>query len=582
MTTNSSMVASKATRQKVAIYVRVSTHWQIDKDSLPVQKQDLINYASYVLSINDYEIFEDAGYSAKNTNRPRFQEMMSRVRTGEFSHVIVWKLDRISRNLLDFSSMYAELKSLGVVFISRNEQFDTSTAMGEAMLKIILVFAELERQTTSERVKAVMLSRATNGNWNGGRVPFGYDYDKKSGTFSINEKEKNVVTKIFAHYDRTRSLLAVSRDLNEKGIRSKRGELWSPTTVSIVLSNPWYIGSYRYNKFDESAGTRSTKKKDEAEWITVENHHEPIIQEEEFIKVGEILHRNRRNGPVDKVDVRYRKNIHIFAGLIECGECHNMFSCTSSSARKSGWKPSVYGCTSKRKTRTCSGKFVSDSKIGPFMLSYISNMIFAQSKYKPSTSKEALMNRILSGDELDSVESIGAEGLQQMIEIIKAGVNAISYAPPMLEDRNGTKNVQELSILKSEKEKTERAIARLKSMFLFDDDAMPEKDFIIEKKKLSDRLESLDSRIAEIGDSGEENSSESEKEFETKASYFLMVKTLSDSRRTNYKTLLENSDPQVIKDFMNSVIARIIVTDGLVQQIEFKNGMTHTLEYKNT
>ena len=120
--------------KKAALYVRVSTHWQIDKDSLPLQKEDLINYAKYALDVPSYEIFEDAGYSAKNTDRPAYQQMMSRLRTGEFSHLVVWKIDRVSRNLLDFASMYDELKRLGVVFVSKNEQFDTSTAIGEAML----------------------------------------------------------------------------------------------------------------------------------------------------------------------------------------------------------------------------------------------------------------------------------------------------------------------------------------------------------------------------------------------------------------------------------------------------------------
>lgn len=129
-------------KQKAALYVRVSTTMQIDKDSLPVQKEDLINYSKYALNIPDYEVFEDAGYSAKNTDRPRYQQMMSRLRTGEFSHLVVWKIDRISRNLIDFSQMYEELKRLGVVFVSKNEQFDTSTAMGEAMLKIIPIFLE--------------------------------------------------------------------------------------------------------------------------------------------------------------------------------------------------------------------------------------------------------------------------------------------------------------------------------------------------------------------------------------------------------------------------------------------------------
>lgn len=137
---------------KVAIYIRVSTVHQVDKDSLPMQRKDLINYSEYVLNCKNYEIFEDAGFSGKNTIRPAFQRMMTRVRLKEFSHILVWKIDRISRNLLDFAEMYQELKKLGVTFVSKNEQFQTDTAIGEAMLKIILVFAELERNMTSERV----------------------------------------------------------------------------------------------------------------------------------------------------------------------------------------------------------------------------------------------------------------------------------------------------------------------------------------------------------------------------------------------------------------------------------------------
>ena len=81
------------TNKKAALYIRVSTTMQVDKDSLPLQKNDLINYAKYALDIPEYEIFEDAGYSAKNTDRPRYQQMMSRLRTGEFSHLIVWKIE---------------------------------------------------------------------------------------------------------------------------------------------------------------------------------------------------------------------------------------------------------------------------------------------------------------------------------------------------------------------------------------------------------------------------------------------------------------------------------------------------------
>ena len=130
------------------------------------------------MGIDAFQIFEDDGYSAKNTDRPHFQDMMNRVRAGEFSHIIVWKVDRISRNLLDFAAMYEELKDHRVTFISMNEQFDTSTAIGEAMLKIILIFAELERNMTSERVTGIMLDRAENGLWNGARMPIGFRWNE--------------------------------------------------------------------------------------------------------------------------------------------------------------------------------------------------------------------------------------------------------------------------------------------------------------------------------------------------------------------------------------------------------------------
>ena len=105
---------------KVAIYIRVSTTHQIDRDSLPMQKKDLIAYCNLILGTDDYEIFEDAGYSGKNTDRPAFQDMLGRIRKGEFSHLLVWKIDRISRNLLDFAGLYEELQSLRVTFVSKN------------------------------------------------------------------------------------------------------------------------------------------------------------------------------------------------------------------------------------------------------------------------------------------------------------------------------------------------------------------------------------------------------------------------------------------------------------------------------
>lgn len=251
-------------KQKAAIYVRVSTQWQVDKDSLLVQKRELIAYCQLVFGIQDYEVFEDPGYSAKNTDRPAYQEMLARIRTGEFSHLMVWKIDRISRNLLDFTQMYTELKNLGIIFVSKNEQFDTSTAIGEAMLKIILVFAELERKMTAERVTAVMLSRANNGQWNGGRVPYGYNYDKGTKEFTVNPNEAKVNNLICDLYEEKQSLIYVARYLNETGYRSRQGSLWNPATIRKLLTNVFYTGRSQTRSFHSRRFTTRSIRKREA------------------------------------------------------------------------------------------------------------------------------------------------------------------------------------------------------------------------------------------------------------------------------------------------------------------------------
>ena len=284
---------------KVAIYIRVSTAHQVDKDSIPMQKKDLIAYCQLILGTDNYVIFEDAGYSGKNTDRPGFQEMMGRIRRGEFTHVLVWKIDRVSRNLLDFAEMYEELQSLRVTFVSKNEQFDTSTAIGEAMLKIILVFAELERNMTSERVTATMISRANSGQWNGGRIPYGYSYDSETKTFSIREDEASICRELKEIYLEKKSLVYTARTLNQNGRKTRSGASWSPHTVWIIASSPFYAGIYRYNRYK---GTESRSVNPEDEWVLVPNHHPAIFTIEEHEALLATLKSNARmlENPIGK------------------------------------------------------------------------------------------------------------------------------------------------------------------------------------------------------------------------------------------------------------------------------------------
>lgn len=274
---------------KAALYIRVSTLYQIDKDSLPFQRQELINLAKYMLGTDSYEVFEDAGYSGKNTDRPAFQQMMTRIRKREFTHLCVWKIDRISRNLLDFAAMYDELKKYNVTFVSKNEQFDTSSAMGEAMLKIILVFAELERKLTSERVMGVMLDRASKGLWNGARMPLGYKWDDEAKMPMIDEEEAVTIHFIFDKYEEAGSTLQLSRILNRNHIKTKRGGEWVSKTVNDIIRNPFYKGTYRYNYRESARGA----VKDEKEWVVVPNALPAIISKEQWARCNSVMDSHR-------------------------------------------------------------------------------------------------------------------------------------------------------------------------------------------------------------------------------------------------------------------------------------------------
>ena len=568
-------ISEKLAAKKAAIYIRVSTHWQIDKDSLKVQRRELIAYVELVLGITDYEVFEDPGYSAKNTDRPDYQAMMERIRTGEFTHLVVWKIDRISRNLLDFAYMYDELKRLGVTFVSKNEQFDTSTAIGEAMLKIILVFAELERNMTSERVTAVMLSRANNGQWNGGRVPYGYSWDKESGTFAVVEQEAKVANRMAELYEQYQSLLYVVKYMNDAGITTRNGKAWTPTAVRKILTNPWNIGHYVYNVH---SGGKGTEKRSEDEWITVENHHPAILDERLFYRIKFLLTRNKRGGvPANKPYVR--KNIHIFGGLLRCAKCGSNMIANQDRRRANGIRPSIYACGSRRRKQTsCTNKYISDMVLGPFVLNYVANIIRAAKSYDGSSDTELLSKKLLAGEAFSDVDSINEDALVELISAFNAADGAEEYRPQLaLSGADGT--ITEADTLKSRKNRIENALSRLNALYLYDENAMPEKDFVMQRADLSKQLEQINSRLSEIQGRGEDAEVTSDS-FIMKASYYIMANKLIEGGYIDYEKYIRAIDPAVPKSFLASVIDHIDADDGRVTAITFKNGIEHRFTYK--
>ena len=559
--------------QRAAIYLRVSTSYQADRDSLPMQRKDLVGYCEYALNISDYTVFEDAGYSGKNTDRPAFQKMMMQIRNGMYSHLLVWKIDRISRNLLDFAQMYEELKTLGVTFISRNEQFDTSTAMGEAMLKMVLIFAELERKTTAERVTATMISRANDGTWNGGRVPFGYDYNKETQTFSINGDESYIVLQMYDLYEKTDSLVRTARELNKLGYVSRQHNPFSPVSIWIILRNPWYVGTYRYNYY-KIPGRRAVKE--ESEWVVIENHHSPLVSKERFDHVQKMLDSNARYRNTPGRSSK-QKNVNIFSGLIWCSCCGAAFTASPGKLHASGYRPTKYGCPNVRKTKTCNAKYTSDPVIGEFLLNFILNVINAQKSFDKISSTADLESRLLRGDAFRDVAKIDSASVAALYEMLSSFCPADSV---LLKKPTVKKDLDpELRKLRADKRKTERALARLDHIYLYSNKQMSDKEYLVKKNDLMTDLKELDKSIGLLTSESWAQSL-SDDDFLEQASSFIISQRLQEREYIYFQGLAESTDPAVLRAFFVSIIDSVRMRNGLVETLTFKNGISHTFTYK--
>ena len=192
-------------------------------------------------------IFSDRGFSGKNMRRPAFGELMEAVEAGEIERIIVYRLDRFSRSLADFSRIWEVLQKNGVAFLSVSEQFDTSSPVGRAMLSIVMTFAQLERETTAERVRDNYHHRASLGAWPGGPAPYGYalskaEVDGRSVSTLIPDEHAKTVCRIFEEYAKPEtSLRGLAKDLTARGIHGPKREAWDNVTLSRILRNPVYV-----------------------------------------------------------------------------------------------------------------------------------------------------------------------------------------------------------------------------------------------------------------------------------------------------------------------------------------------------
>ena len=338
-------------------------------------------------------VFEDEGFSGGNLKRPDFQKMMEGVRKRRFKAIVVYRLDRISRNISDFTNLIDELTKLNVSFVSIREQFDTSTPMGRAMMFIISVFSQLERETIAERIRDNMHELAKTGRWLGGNTPTGYESEsvssvtvdgktRKACKLKLIPEEAELVKTIFDLYIETDSLTAVEAELLRRRLKTKKGNDFTRFSIKGILQNPVYMiadeDAHKYltekevflfsdlTDFDERHGlmayNRTEQEKGKAitylpmtEWIVSVGKHPGLIPAKQWIAVQRSLDRNK-----SKSYRKPRNNEALLTGVLFCSCGERMYP--KLSQRKTGDGSCIYTYVCKLKERSrreqCNGRNV--------------------------------------------------------------------------------------------------------------------------------------------------------------------------------------------------------------------------------
>lgn len=188
--------------------------------------------------------YDDGGFSGGNTNRPALQQLLKDCEAGLIDTVVVYKVDRLSRSLCDFTDLSKSFAQWNVAFVSVTQQIDTSTSAGKMMLNMLMAFSEYEREIIGERIRDKFAASIRRGMWMGGCVPLGYRVENRK--LVVVEQEAEVVRRIFRRYLETQSTLTIARELNADGIRTKTGKEWNMGSMDHMLHNVFYIGKMTY------------------------------------------------------------------------------------------------------------------------------------------------------------------------------------------------------------------------------------------------------------------------------------------------------------------------------------------------
>ena len=331
-------------------------------------------------------VYEDEGFSGGTLERPKFKKMMSDSQKIKFAAIVVYRLDRISRNIGDFAKLIEDLADREIGFISIREQFDTSSPMGRAMMYIASVFSQLERETIAERIRDNMHELSKTGRWLGGTTPTGYESEsisnvtvdgktRKACKLKIIPEEINLVKLIFDKFIETGSLTKTDQFLMQGRYKTKRGKTFTRFAIKGILSNPVYMiadedaynylvendvdlfsekeafdgkhGIMAYNRTLQRPG-KATQEKPMNEWIVSVGKHKGVIPGAVWVKVQNLLELNK-----SKSYRKPRSNVALLSGILYCGKCGDyMRPKLSDRLTATGDPIYTYLCTTKERSRS--------------------------------------------------------------------------------------------------------------------------------------------------------------------------------------------------------------------------------------
>lgn len=449
--------------RKVAIYIRVSTEEQVKEGySISAQRQRLKAYCI----AQDWDVagfYVDEGISAKNMQRPELQRMLQDIQSGLIDCVLVYKLDRLTRSVLDLYKMLEIFDEYNCKFKSATEVYDTTTAMGRMFITIVAALAQWERENTGERVSMGFHEKTRQGKFPLNFRPYGYDLDLNTGTLSINETEAEVVRTIFDLYIyKGLGGTKICKYLNERNITTRLGNTWVEKPLMTILKNKLYAGTFKYGS---------------------ETLETPVIIPEEKYNMVQMLMKRKR----ELTNPKQAAGEHIFSGTMRCIICgHALTGYTGYRTLATGERVmyKYYRCLRKKTGQCIDSRGLSEMRLERSFLDYIKKLDF---EVEAAMIAKKNINKINKNKNKDSSEVVSKE-----LEKIKRRIKKWQYAWA-----NETMSDEEYA----ERMEEERALEEsLKAKVSEEDPTSPEINELVLKEILSnfqlnwDKLEKAEKR----------------------------------------------------------------------------------------